>query len=801
VFWNNLNITLRNFIKNKFYSIVNILSLALGLACVFYILLYIQDELTYDKHHENYKRIWRLESDFTISERHDQVAKSSFAVGPTFLKDYPQVEAFVRFRESSNTIFRYDDKVFYEDQVYYADSSVFDIFTHHFVLGTPDKALTEPNTIVITESFAEKYFGDEDPLGKIISIQDGLSCMVTAVIKDLPDNSHLKFSALISMVSYGQVIGEEMYTNLETNQFWAMRLFTYILLEENSNIIEILEKYPEFNETYVEAISKQLNGSLDLMVHRLDEIHLHTNLGWDLPTGNNTLVYVFLMIALFILIIASINYMNLATARSAEKAKEVGIRKVVGAFRHQLIKLFLTESFLFSLVALLIAIFLCEIFLPAFNELTDKDLSLNIASKWMVYLFMIIITLIVGFISGSYPSFYLSSFLPVTVLKGRINTGKKNGRLRRGLMIFQFTISVIMIISTMIISGQMRFIRHMDLGYNTESVYYANISDTSIMKKLPVLKQELLKIPEVEYVSSSENVMGQGIFMDVMLIETEEDMHEQLVGFYFIDHDYLDMMNIELLQGRDFESQSITDVDEAILINEKAVEEFGWSVDPLGKKMLRRNPVKNYQVTGIVKDFHFNTLHEAIEPMAFILNDEPNSFLYLKISSHDLSGTLKKVEKIWERSDPTHPFIYHSLKDSMRDLYVAERKLLSIIGFFSFLSIFIAILGLFSLSSFVTEKYAKEIGIRKVLGSSVLNIFLMLSGKFMILVIIANIIAWPVSWVIMKKWLENFVYHTSIQWWFFVAAGLVSFFVALLTICYQTYRSARINPVEILKYE
>jgi len=356
------------------------------------------------------------------------------------------------------------------------------------------------------------------------------------------------------------------------------------------------------------------------MVHRLDEIHLHTNLGWDLPTGNNTLVYVFLMIALFILIIASINYMNLATARSAEKAKEVGIRKVVGAFRHQLIKLFLTESFLFSLVALLIAIFLCEIFLPAFNELTDKDLSLNIASKWMVYLFMIIITLIVGFISGSYPSFYLSSFLPVTVLKGRINTGKKNGRLRRGLMIFQFTISVIMIISTMIISGQMRFIRHMDLGYNTESVYYANISDTSIMKKLPVLKQELLKIPEVEYVSSSENVMGQGIFMDVMLIETEEDMHEQLVGFYFIDHDYLDMMNIELLQGRDFESQSITDVDEAILINEKAVEEFGWSVDPLGKKMLRRNPVKNYQVTGIVKDFHFNTLHEAIEPMAFILN-------------------------------------------------------------------------------------------------------------------------------------------------------------------------------------
>jgi putative ABC transport system permease protein len=341
----------------------------------------------------------------------------------------------------------------------------------------------------------------------------------------------------------------------------------------------------------------------------------------------------------------------------------------------------------------------------------------------------------------------------------------------------------------------------MDLGYNTDHVYYANIRDTSIMKKLPVLKQEFLKIPEVEYVSSSENIMGQGILMDVMLIESDEDMQEQLLGFYFIDHDYIDLMDLELIQGRDFDIRSTTDVDEAILINEKAVEEFGWSSDPLGKKILRRNPVKNYQVIGIVRDFNFNTLHNAIEPMAFILNDAPNSFMYLKISGHDPSNTLKKAEKIWDKADPSHPFIYHSLSGSMRDLYVAERKLLSIIGFFAFLSIFIAVLGLFSLSSFVTEQYAKEVGIRKVLGSSVSNIFLMLSKKFMILVIVANLLAWPVSWFIMNKWLENFVYHTSIQWWVFVMAGLISFLVALITISYQTYRSARINPVEVLKYE
>jgi len=801
MFWTNLNITLRNFVKNKFYSLINILSLALGLACVFYILLFIQDELTYDKHNKNYKRIYRLESDFSISERHDQVAKSSFAIGPTFLKDYPQIEKFVRFREAGNSILRYQDKVFYEDGIYYADSSVFDIFTHSFILGKPEESLTEPNTIVLTETFAKKYFDKENPLGKVISIQDGLNCMVTGVIKDIPDNTHLKFNALISMVSYGQVIGQESFTDLETNQFWAMRLFTYILLKEDADINEILDKYPDFNKTYIEEISKKLNGSLDLIVHRLDDIHLHSHLSWDLPTGNNSLIYVFLLISVFVMIIASINYMNLATARSAEKAKEVGIRKVVGAYRYQLVRLFLTESILFALVAMFVAFLLCELFLPVFNYLTDKDLSINIGSKWMLYLLMLVISFIVGLLSGSYPSFYLSSFLPVKVLKGRISTGRKSGRLRRVLMIFQFTISVIMIISTMTISNQMRYIRDKNLGYDTEDVYYAHIRDTSILKKMESLKQELLSIPEIKHVSSSDNIMGQGVYMDVMMVETSDDMLEQLFGFYFIDHGYLDLMGIELLDGRDFDQSIITDMDEAILVNEYAVNEFGWSDSPLGKKIQRRNPVKNYQVVGVIKDFHFNSLHENIEPMGLVLNDVPNSYLYIRIGSDNHKSILEKAEKIWDLFNPSHPFIYDKLKNSMKELYVAERKLLSIIGFFSFLSVFIAILGLFSLSSFMTEQYAKEIGIRKVLGSSVGNIFIMLSKKFMTLVIIANLIAWPVSWIIMNKWQENFVYHTSIKWWIFILAGLISFIVALLTISFQTYRSSIINPMDVLKYE
>jgi len=801
MFWNNLNITLRNFVKNKFYSLVNILSLALGLACVFYILLYIHDELTYDKHHEKYERIYRLESDFTISERHDQAAKTSFAIGPTFLRDFPQVEAFVRFREAGNSIIRYGDKVFYEDYIFYADSSVFDIFTHQFIHGTGNNALTEPNTIVLSETFAKKYFGDENPMGEIISIQDGLKCKVTGVVEDLPDNSHLKFNALISMISYGQIIGQDVFNDLETRQFWAIRLFTYILLKENSDISEILKKYPAFNKTYIEEISIQLNGTLDLMVHRLDQIHLHTNLIWDLPTGNPTLIYVFLMIAIFILIIASINYMNLATARSAEKAKEVGVRKVVGAYRHQLIKLFLIESVLFSIAALFVAVLLCELFLSAFNELTSKELSIDIASKWMIYIIMLLLATAVGLLSGSYPSFYLSSFLPVTVLKGRINTGRNSGRLRRGLIIFQFTISVTMIISTLIISSQMRFISKMNLGYNTEDVYYANIRDTSLLKKMESLKHDLQKIPEVVNVSSAENIMGQGVFMDVMLVETDEKMQEQLVGFYFIDHDYVDLMKIKLLQGRNFDLSNETDVEEAILINEAAVREFGWKNNPIGKRIERRNPVKNYKVVGVVKDFHFSSLHEEIEPMTFVLNNEPNSYLHLKIEGWDTKNSLNEVEKIWTQFNPSHPFIYHSLDEAMAELYIDEKKLLSIIGFFSVLSIFIAVLGLFSLSSFMTEQYAKEIGIRKVLGSSVANVFLMLSRKFMFLVIISNIIAWPIAYFAMQRMLNSYAYRTSIAAWMFVTAGAAAIIVALLTVCIKIIRAASANPIDSLRYE
>jgi len=419
----------------------------------------------------------------------------------------------------------------------------------------------------------------------------------------------------------------------------------------------------------------------------------------------------------------------------------------------------------------------------------------------MIYIIMLLLATAVGLLSGSYPSFYLSSFLPVTVLKGRINTGRNSGRLRRGLIIFQFTISVTMIISTLIISSQMRFISKMNLGYNTEDVYYANIRDTSLLKKMESLKHDLQKIPEVVNVSSAENIMGQGVFMDVMLVETDEKMQEQLVGFYFIDHDYVDLMKIKLLQGRNFDLSNETDVEEAILINEAAVREFGWKNNPIGKRIERRNPVKNYKVVGVVKDFHFSSLHEEIEPMTFVLNNEPNSYLHLKIEGWDTKNSLNEVEKIWTQFNPSHPFIYHSLDEAMAELYIDEKKLLSIIGFFSVLSIFIAVLGLFSLSSFMTEQYAKEIGIRKVLGSSVANVFLMLSRKFMFLVIISNIIAWPLAYFVMNRWMQNFVYHTSIRWWIFVLAGLISFIVALLTIGYQTYRSSVINPVEVLKYE
>ncbi|MCD4683212.1 MAG: ABC transporter permease [Bacteroidales bacterium] len=793
---------LRNFTHNRLYTTINILGLAIGLSCFTFIFLYVQDELSYDKHHKKYKRIYRLESDITISDKHQQVSKSSFAIGPTFKKEFPEIEAFVRFREIEKSFLSYKDKQFYEDLLYYTDSSVFKIFTHKFIQGNPEIALTQPNTIVLTESISKKYFGDEDPLGKVINLSNVLDCKVTAIIKDVPENSHLRFNGLISIDSYSKIIGEKMYQELSTIHFWAIRLFTYVLLKENSSIESVHEKFPAFHDVHIKPISKKLNGTFKLLTTGLDKIHLYSDLGWDLPTGDINAVYIISIIAVFILLIAAINYMNLATARSSHKAKEVGIRKVIGAYKAKLSRSLIGESIILSLISFILSIVIVEAMLPFFNTASDKSLSFEIFTNPFAYLVLLLVTILIGILSGTYPAFYLSSFRPVIVLKGVVSTGKKSGILRKLLIVFQFTISITMIAGTIIVHRQMNFIKNQDLGFNKKNVMVVRATDTTFKKEMQVFKDKLLQNPNIYNVTTSNNVPGGGSYMDVFLVEGKEKMEEQLMSFIHIDYNFIDLMGMKIVKGRNFSKKFGTDKEQGIIINWMAAKKLGWNENALGKEIHQRSYETNiYKVIGVVEDFNFSSLREEIGPIVFLLENQPGDLLSIRMNPKNKEETFSSIDNLWQKLNPNEPFKYDYLEDMINEMYESDDQLQSIIGYFAILSIFISLLGLFGLSSFITEQFSKDIGIRKLLGASVRSIVYLLSRDFLKLIFIAFIIATPIAWLTMNNWLDHFAYRINIQIYWFILTGIVVLLFAQLTVIAQTIKTAMTNPVDVIKYE
>ncbi len=793
---------LRNFSHNRLYTSINIIGLAIGLACFAFILLFILDELSYDKYNEAYKHIYRIESDITISDKHQQVAKSSFAIGPTFKKEFPEVEEFVRFRSVDNNFLQYSDKQFYEDLLYYADSGVFKIFDYQFIYGSPSHALTRPNSIVLTQSLANKYFGTINPIGQVMNLGNLIDCKVTAVIKDIPSNSHLKFEGLVSMVSYGQIIGEGMFHDLSTIHFWALRLFTYIKIKENSTIESIHEKFPAFHDKHIADISKRLNGTYNLLTTRLDKIHLYTNLNWDLPTGNYKTIYVFAVIALIILLIACINYMNLATARSTHKAKEVGIRKVMGAHRIKLARLFILESVFLSMLSFIIAVMLVESLLPFINDLLDKNLTFRFSENPASFFILLFVTVFVGVIAGSYPALYLSSFKPVIVLKGVINTGKSSGRFRKSLIVFQFTISICMIVGTFIVTQQMNFIHARDLGFRKENVLVIRATDTNFKKQAYSFKTELLSNPNIYNVSSSSLIPGGGNHLDVFLVEAEDKMDEQLISFVWVDYNFIDLMGMKIIKGRSFSKKNGTDMEQAVIINWKAAEIFGWNEDALGKKIHRRSyGIEEYKVVGVIDDFNFNSLYEEISPLIFFLERSPQDMLSMRINSKNKAKTISYINDLWKKNNPSEPFKYDYLKDILDEHYISDSKLQKIIMYFALLSILISLLGLFGLSSFITEQFSKNIGVRKLLGASVSSIVYLLSVDFLKLILIAFIIATPIAWFAMERWLDHFAYRISINFVWFILTGLLVLIFAQITVIIQTIKSALTNPIDVIKYE
>jgi len=806
MFKNFIKVALRNLLNRKFYSIINILGLAIGLTCTILIALFIRNELSYDKHHENYKRIYRLESHFNIQESEDLFAVTAFPLGPALKLEYPQdVAEFCRIMDMDNNLFQYEGKQIFEENVYFADSTLTEIFTHKFISGSAQDALNDPNEMILTESFTKRIFGDEDPIGKTLEAGNGMIFTVTGIIEDVKHNSHLKFEAICSMLTLKPIFGADRYDSLESGSFWNIGFHSYIMLTENGNIQNVLNAYPEFNEKYIKPVGEQINATFQLMVQPLADVHLFSRVGGDLPTGNIAYVYIFSIVAFFLLLIGCINYMNLATSQSSGRAVEVGIRKVVGAQKHYLRWQFIFESILIAMTAMILAFVTVELILPTFNELADRELVFNVINNFDLVIGVFIITLFVGLISGSYPAFYLSSFIPVDVLKGRF--GKKKGTLRKVLVLIQFSISIIMIIGTFTVVQQLKYLRDKDLGFDAENLVVLTIRDTSGVKNLQAFKDELKKYPQIISAGTTSSVPGQGQSIIVQLFETKDgSMEEKGINFIFVDHDYLETMNMKIIKGRNYNRNLQTDAEESCLINEATARVLGWGDDPIGKKLgfganLDGTANLSTKVIGVIKDFHYASLHNQIDPQLVMLSDDPQRNICLRIRQENIESTLEYIEEKWNEFCPTFPFEYTFLDDSLNEQYVAEQKIGRVFTYFSILCIFIACLGLFGLASYTAEQRTKEISVRKVMGASVSNIVFILSKEFSIWVILANIIAWPIAFYALKKWLQNFAFAIDQSILTYILAGITALLIAVITVSFRAIKAAQTNPADALKYE
>jgi putative ABC transport system permease protein len=808
MFKNFLISAFRNLLRNKFYTLLNILGLSIGLAAFIFILLYVRDEVTYDKYNKKHERIYRVESDFNISNRHDLFAIVPVPMGPAMKLEFPEIAAFVRLNPVGNTLFRYDDKESYEDKFYFADSNIADVFTINYLEGDPKKALTEPFTIVVTEKIAKKYFGDKDPMGEMFQTGSGKSYKVTGVIEDMPANSHLKYEALMSVASLEAIVGAENFNNMEPMSFWNIGVYTFILLNENSNMGTIMTKFPAFYEKYMKPVGDQINASFALRYTPLADTHFAQGLGAELPTGNMAYVFIFTAVAFFILLLATINYMNMATARSANRAREVGMRKVVGAYRKQIIFQFLSESLSMAVIALVIALCIVFILLPDFNQLTGKTMEFSLFTQPFVIFTVLLITLLVGLISGSYPSFYLSSFVPMTVLRGTLSkAGKKSGFLRRALVVIQFFIAIIMIIGTIVVSSQLSFLRNTDLGFKKENLVVMELQDSTFQSKAETFKNELLQSPDIVSATNCTGVPGEINWIQVLRVEREDGMSEMALILAQTDYDYVRTMGMEIVKGRDFDKNMGTDKTEAVLINETGVKTLGWEDDPIGKKLqygfdLQGDEGRIMKVIGVVKDFHYRSLHNKIEPIIIFMSPEPRWMMAARIKDGREKEALAFIEDKWNSFSTGRPFDYKLVTQILEEQYSGEQKIGVIFNIATIITIFIALLGLLGLSSFVTEQRTKEIGIRKILGASVGSILSLLYREFVFLILIAFVLAVPVAWWRLDIWLnDSFIYHTSLNWYYFILAGLLAFLVGMLTISFYIVRAASSNPVDTVKWE
>jgi putative ABC transport system permease protein len=788
---NYLKLALRIIRRQKAYSFINILGLSVGITCCLMIFLFVRDELSFEKFHTNANRIYRTIIDEFVDGKWEHNVGSPDLLGPALIEEYPEITSCVRLF-NPNWIDKWavavENKYFYEDSLFFADPTIFDVFTFPLLEGNPKTALKDPNSLVLTESMSRKYFGDEDPMGKTLTIQDAVEVKVTGVAKDVPQNTHFRFDFLVSF--------ESIPYKWALNTWRTQQFYTYVLLDKEYSQDQLDERLSAYLKKH---FGKQTNMALHLQP--IQDIHLFSrNYNYDLATNNSdiTYVYIFSTIALFILAIACINFMNLSTARSTKRAKEVGIRKVIGAHRSQLIKQFLSETFLFCLLSAMLSVVFVLFFLPQFNGLAAKNITLNLENVLFIGTTLLVIVLVVGFFSGSYPALFLSGFRPIKILKGSLSAGNKGVLFRRALVFFQFTISIGLIIGTFIVRGQIQYCLNRNLGFEKEQVVVLPLRSGSVLAQFESFRNELLQNSSVLNVAGSSTVPGRSIGSRGMFPEGNQWYPRNSM---FVDYDFIPTLGIKIVEGRNFSMDYPTDLDDAYIVNEAAVKSFGWD-HPIGKKIIwAGDQNKKGNVIGVVKDFHYASFHEEISPLVLHMSAGALSYLSIRLQRNDIFKTMSFLEDKWKEFYPGHPFDYFFLDDSFNSLYRSEEKMGSIFQIFTVLGLFISCLGLYGLSSYLLEQRTKEIGIRKVLGASLSRILVMVSKEFVKWIVLANIAAWPIIYFAMKKWLEGFAYRISIPFWAFLLSAVIVITISLLTISYQSAKAAMTNPADSLRYE
>jgi putative ABC transport system permease protein len=772
---NYIKITWRNIRNNKIYSFINIMGLAIGMTCCILILLWVQDELSFDKFHENYSDLYR-----TIPELQDtKHSANPLALAAVFKEQYPEVQQITRFC-FRNWLLKYGDKIYNENGAL-VDDDFLKMFTFPVIEGSPETMFASRDSIVLTERAAAKYFGTQDPIGKSLSINDDTELIVTGILKDVPPNSHLQFDFLAST----ELMGERGHTS------WSYEARTYALLQKNVSIRDFAEKISGF----IMEHDKRTNQKVALHIQPLSKVHLYSLNGTD-PI---IYVYIFLTIAIAILIIACINFINLCTARSNTRAKEIGMRKVVGAERADIIRQFIGESILLSAIALVVAVGLVYLLLPAFNNLAEKQLTLDIVGNVSTLFLLVGIIFFTGLLSGSYPAFMLSSFKPVNILRrGKLQSGSGGFVLRRVLVVSQFTATIVLIIGTIIMYKQLHYIRNKDIGLNRDHVVAISMN-TELRQNYRSFKNVLKQNPNVINVSAARRYpTGIGHFNPVYW-EGKGPEDYVTMADASVDYDYFDTLGMKIIQGRSFSEEYATDMENYIL-NEEALR-ITELESPIGKMFSCWED--EGIIIGIVKNFHARSLHTEIGPVIFTLSQRHGSysFVFVKIKPNNIPGTIAYLENKATEFAPNNLFEYRFLDDVFDSQYRSDQRRGEIYKYFTFLAIVISCLGLFGMASFTAEQRTKEIGIRKILGASIANIMMMISKDFLMLLFVSNVIAWPVAYFLMVRLLNNYAYRTSIAVWIFIASGMAAIFVALLTVCIKIVRAAYANPVDSLRYE